>query len=204
MEKDTLLISKVTDLFDYYRALIFNRIKLEIKNYQYEIEEEKKNLIENCFKDQYLITKDVFKSAIRAFIVLFLNLEKDKENNVKRNQNNIINYFDIPDIWDKTVYYNNDFPKELDNLKKAKVNINQILSLYDNLGDDINDNYFLDVQKAIEKEEEIKNAQKMQEPSEKEEEAEEEKLSEKVDSASDDDFERKSDDECGPGERDYV
>ena len=204
MEKDTLLISKVTDLFDYYRALIFNRIKLEIKNYQYEIEEEKKNLIENCFKDQHLITKDVFKSAIRAFIVLFLNLEKDKENNVKRNQNNIINYFDIPDIWDKTVYNNNDFPKELNNLKKANVNINQILSLYDYLGDDINDNYFLDVQKAIEKEEEIKNAQKMQEPFEKEEEAEEEKLSEKVDSASDDDFERKSDDEYGPGERDYV
>ena len=68
---------------------------------------------------------------MRAFIVLFLNLESDKENNVKGNQDNIINYFDIQDIWNKAIYSNRDFPKELNNLKKANVAINQILPLYD-------------------------------------------------------------------------
>ncbi len=202
--KDSLLISKTTYLFEYYRDLIFRRIKLGFKDYQFEIEEDKKNLIEKCFKEQKLITKNVFKYAIRVFIVQFLNLENDKENNVKGNQNNIINYFDIQDIWQKTVYDDKEFSKELNNLKKAKIKVNQIIPLYDYLGDDINDNYFIDVQKAIEREEEIKNAEEKQEPPEKEEEKKEETKNESSDSEDDKNFGRNSDDEDDGRDRDYV
>ena len=169
-KNDSFLISKTTNLFEYYRNIIFKRIKLELKIYQNHLEKEKMDLIDNCLKDQEVIKKKVFITAVRSFIILFLNLEKDKENNIKLNQNNIINYFDIPDLWDKTIYSNKDFNKELNKLKKCNIKINQIVYLYDYLGDDINDDYFQDVRKAIKREEEIKNIQESKEPKEKEEE----------------------------------
>ena len=64
---------------------------------------------------------------------------------------NIINYLDIPDIWDKETYNNKKFYDELNNLKKINVKINQIIYFYDFLGDDINDKYFQEVKNSIEK-----------------------------------------------------
>ena len=121
-------------------------------------------------------------------------MENDKENNIKENQNNIINYFDIPDIWEKTVYNSRDFNKELNNLKKSNIKINQILSLYDYLGDDINDEYWQDEKRAIEKENEIKKIEEKEEPPKEEE----------IQSDGDDDYERQSDEEGGDDERGYV
>jgi len=200
-EKETFIVSKTTYLFEYYRNLIFRMIKDELKGYQIQLEEEKKTLIENCFNEQNLITKNIFKSAIRAFIVLFLNLENDKENNIKGNQNNIINYFDIQDIWDKATYSNRDFNKELNNLKKINIKINQILSLYDYLGEDINDEYFEEVKNSIKAEEEIKKTEEKEEQP-KEEENPTDNNDDSNDESSDK-YERKSNEE-DDGERDYV
>ena len=204
-EKETFIVSKTAYLFEYYRNLIFRMIKAELKGFQIQLEEEKKTLIENCFKEQNLITKNIFKSAIRAFIVLFLNLENDKENNIKGNQNNIINYFDIPDIWDKATYTNRDFSKELNNLKKINIQINQILSLYDYLGEDINDEYFEEVKKSIKKEEEIKKTEEKEDQPKKEENPADNNDDNDDDSNDDskDNYDRKSDEE-DDGERDYV
>ena len=162
-EKDSFIIIKTSNLFEYYRNLIFNKIKIEFKKYQKDMEEEKKELIETYFKEQNIITKEVFNSAIRNFIVLFLNQEKNKENKIKNNQNNIINYLKISDIWNKKIYDNINFENELDKFEKINIKINQILSLYDYLGDNINDDYFNNVKKAIEREEEAKLAEEMNE-----------------------------------------
>jgi len=192
--QESLKISKTTFLFEYYRNLIFSRIKSQFKAFQVELEEDKKKVIEQILLEQKLITKEIFKSTIREFIALFLFLESEKEKNIKENKNNIINYLDIPDIWSKKVYTNRDFQKELNNLKRSNIKINQILSLYDYLGDDINEEYFKDVRRAKEKEEEIKKIEAKEEP-QKDEEIQ--------DDDDDDNYERNSEDE-GNNDKDYV
>ena len=162
-KKDNFTINKTTYLFEYFRNLILGMVKLELKDFQYDLEENQKNLIETCFKEQGLITKEKFIFTLRSFIVLFLNLVGDKENKIRGNQNNMVNYFDIPDIWDKSIYNNENFKKELDNMKKINVKINQIVYLYDFLGDNINDDYFQDVKKVIEKEKELKKREQKEE-----------------------------------------
>ena len=155
-DKESLIISKTTYLFEYYRDLIFQKIKYGLKAFQIELENEKKEDINACFENQIIIDKKIFKSAIRAFIVLFLNFEKDKENNIKQNENNIINYLNnLDDIWDITTMSKENFKEELNNIKKLNIKINQIISLYDFLGDDIDTKYFEEVQKEIDKEKEI-------------------------------------------------
>lgn len=154
-ENDSLIISKTTYLFEYYRDLIFSKIKYELKEFQKELENEQKDSIKNCFEKQTTITEKIFKAAIRAFIVLFLILEKDKENNIKQNECNIINYFDIPDIWDITTSSIGNFKEELNNLRQLNIKVNQIISLYDFLVDDIDSKYFEDVKRELEKEKEI-------------------------------------------------
>ena len=85
---------------------------------------------------------------------MFLNFEKDKENNIKQNENNLINYFDILDLWDITAFFKENFKEELNNIKQLNIKVNQIVSLYDVLVDDINSQYFEVVQKEIDKEKE--------------------------------------------------
>ena len=85
---------------------------------------------------------------------MFLNFEKDKENNIKQNENNLINYFDILDLWDITTFSKENFKEELNNIKQLNIKVNQIVSLYDDLVDDIISQYFEEVQKEIDKEKE--------------------------------------------------
>ena len=182
--------------------LLLGMVKLELKVFQYDLEENQKNLIETCFKEQGLITKEQFKFTLRSFIVLFLNLVNDKENKIRGNQNNMVNYLDIPDIWDKSIYNNENFKKELDNLKKINVKINQIIYLYDFLGDNINNDYFKDVKKVIDKEKELNKNRELQEriplqnnvnPS-----------NAKEDSDESEENENNSEEEFNFGDRDYV
>ena len=144
-----------------------------------------------------------FKATIRAFITLFLIFEKDKEKNILLNENNIINYFDIPDIWESTTSMSN-FKEELNNLKQLNIKINQIVSFYDLLGDDINAKYFEEVKKEDEREKEIqKIIEKEPEPVREEEEDKpddnsEENLSDYLDDNN------KSDEESDDRESKYV
>ena len=155
-ENDSLIINKTTYLFEYFRDLIFIRVKNGLKAFQNDLENEQKENIKKCFEKQTIINEKIFKAAIRTFLVLFLNFEKDKENNIKQNENNVINYLNIPDLWDRATYSMGKFNEELNNLKQLNVNINQIVTLYDFLIDDIDPNYFEDVKREVEKEKEIK------------------------------------------------
>ena len=163
-EKDSLIISKVTNILLYYRELIFRRIKKGLKPFQYELTEEQMDIIKKCFDEKSIIKEKIFKSAIRSFIVFFLDFEKDKANNIKENNNNIINYLNIPDLWEQTDYKKGNFQKELNDLKELNVKVNQTIYLYDFLGEDIDEKYFEDVEKVLKKEEEIKKIEEKKEP----------------------------------------
>ena len=140
-EKKKLTVNKLSELFNYYLQLIFEDIKEEIKNYQEkrEIETEEENqldirsikrLNEYYQKKMILISKEDLEKAIRLFITLVLFREKDKENKVKLNRKNIINYLKSPDLWNDKIYQDQQFKENLDELKSCDIPINHILWLY--------------------------------------------------------------------------
>ena len=108
------------------------------------------NLLHQYYKN--LLGKIKIFEWIFAYFTIFL--EEDKEKKINSNLNNVMNYLKSVDLWDKNIYENEDFNSNLNNLKLLNVHINQIIYLYDNLGKDIEDNYFDDVKKQIEKEKE--------------------------------------------------
>ena len=168
---DSLTIDKTYEIFEYYLKLIYEDIKSEIKRYQKNL--DKKSIeeeIKEIYSKENIIDKKSLAHAIRIFITLVLFLEEDKEKKIKSNLNNVMNYLKSVDLWDKNIYENGDFNSNLNNLKLLNVHINQIIYLYDSLGRDIEDNYFDDVKKQIEKEKEKeKEKASAQKISEKEE-----------------------------------
>ena len=173
---DSLTIDKTTEIFEYFLKIIFNDIKSQIKRYQEQslnIETEEK--INNYYKKDHLINKKDFSNAIRLFISLILYPEEDKENKIKSNNINIINYLRQSDLWGNDIYNNSKFHKNLYELSLFNVKINQIIPLYELLGGDIEDNYFDDVIKKNIKE--YNNNSFEKENSEEEEPEEEEENS---------------------------
>jgi len=155
---DSLTIDKTNEIFEYFLKLIYEDIKKEIKRYQKNLDNESIKEIETVYSNIKIINKKSFAHAIRIFITLVLFLEEDKEKKIKSNPNNVINYLKSVDLWDKNIYENNDFNSDLNKLKLINAHINQIIYLYDNLGKDIEDNFFDDVKKQIEQEKEKEKA----------------------------------------------
>ena len=208
-DNDSLTINKTIYLFEYYRDLIFAKIKNSLKVYQSDLDDEQKVDIKACFEKLTIIKEEEkrkkFKATIRAFITLFLIFEKDKENNVKQNENNVINYFDIhdiPDIWDTTISSMSNFKEELNYLKQLNIKINQIVSFYDFLGEDITPKYFEEVSAEVEREKEIKKIIEKEPDPVKEEEENQDILSEENMSEYEDS--NKSDEESDNGDSKYV
>ena len=100
-------------------------------------------------------------------------------------------------------FFNDNFKEELNNLKQLNIKINQIISFYDLLGEDITPKYFEDVKKEVEREKEIqKIIEKEPEPVNEEEEEKPDNPSEENFSDYDDD--NKSEEESDDGESKYV
>ena len=57
----------------------------------------------------------------------------------------MVNYLKASDLWEKKIYDNEDFDKNLNELKSINVQINQTISLYEALGKDIENDFFEDV-----------------------------------------------------------
>ena len=142
-DKNSLTISKTPEIFYYFIRLIFKDIKDNIKNYQESKEDFGNNLdkatiekLDNYFKreDNTIKIYDM-ENALRLFITLVLFREKDKENKVKKNHKNIIDYLKPPDLWDEKIYKNEKekFEQNLNELKLFKIQINQALWLYNYL-----------------------------------------------------------------------
>jgi len=147
-----LTVDKASEIFLYYLKLSFDFIKDQLKNYQNELDDKTKEAIKNYYQIEHPISQKNFACAIRLFTTLVLFLEEDKENKIKSNRNNLVNYLKAPDLWNKDIYENDDFNKNLNELKLFNAQINQILSLYETLGKDIEPNFVNDVLDQIEKE----------------------------------------------------
>ena len=155
-------IGKLVNIFDYYLRAIYENISSDIKKYQdKELDNSRKEIIDKYFgsdsksskekgdKSDYIIKKNDFAYALRLFIslVLFLEDDKDKEKKIKYNRNNVINYLKSLDFWNSD--FNEKFMKNLNDLKLMNFQVNQIISLYEFLGKDIEQNFFNDVKQKI-------------------------------------------------------
>ena len=89
-------------------------------------------------------------------MTLVLFREEDKENKIKSNRKNIVNYLKAQDLWDKDKYKDLIFNENLNELKKINIQINQILYIVDIKEEDISDI------KGYNKNEEEKNKQSNQ------------------------------------------
>ena len=156
--KEDFTVGKIPEIFDYYLKVIFEGINLvntDIKKYQKALDKESKEYIKNYIKDKKnIISAKDFATAIRLFITLVLFLEDDenKNNKIKPNDNNIIKYLLSEDLWDEKVYIDDKFNENLNGIKSKNLKINQIYYIYENLGKDIEKNFFEDAKQKIEEE----------------------------------------------------
>ena len=149
---ESLTFNKTCEIFFYYLKLIFQLVEEELNNYKNELGEESKEALNNYFNNKHLINKKDFSRAIRLFTTLVLFLEENKEKKIKNNRNNIVNYLRANDLWESDIYNNEDFNKNLNELKLFNIQINQIISLFKILGTDIEENLYEDIKKEKEKE----------------------------------------------------
>ena len=103
--------------------------------------------------------------------------ENDKEEKILKNTNNIVNYLNIKDIWIDISTNKKEFKEELKEIKKLKIQINQILYIYELLTDDKtkeeDNKYYDEVIKEIERR--IEKSETEGKESDKEESAKSEK-----------------------------
>ena len=59
--------------------------------------------------------------------------EKDKNKKIKESKKNLVNYLNIEDLWEKEIYSNAKFNRDLNDLKELNIQINKIIWLYDYL-----------------------------------------------------------------------
>jgi len=154
-DKKELTINKTIEIFKCFIMLIFTEIKDEINEFQEKkIDKKTQDELNKYFEkgddndddadnNKKIINKVNLKSAIRWFMALVLLKESDKKNKIKANKKNIFNYLKVKDFWDKKIYEDSRFEKDLNELKNLKIKINTIVWLYDYLtkGKEIEDNY---------------------------------------------------------------
>lgn len=157
-------INKLSNLLEFFLILVYPTIKEEIFNYSIEIPEKKIENINNYFNQNHLINKEDLAFTLRMFISSFLPEEKNKEERIKKNENNFINYLDnIPDIWKKSNYNNKIvFKEEINNIKNLDIQLNQASKLYDIIGKKFEEDYFSDLNKELKKREEDKKKEQQE------------------------------------------
>ena len=176
-----LTVNKTTNIFGYYLKLIFKYIKEDIKKYQEKKSSLDKKKLDSFFSKKPIINKESLIRAIRIFISVILYREKDKEK-IKSNKKNIIGYLHKKDLWENTIYTNEKFESNMEEIKSFNIKINEILLFYNELINNVDEDFEKDVV------EHLNNIQKEEEKSEEEAEKSEDKLNEE-DSASDFGFE---------------
>ena len=147
-KNDSLTIDKTFNIFDFYLKTIYEIIKDELKNYNEELDETSKKVINNYLQKKDCINKKDISYTIRLFSTLELFQGKNKVNKKKYNDN-LFDYLDYSDLWAKGIYDNPNFNKNLNELKLCNIKINQIITLYEFFGKDIEENYFDDVKKIM-------------------------------------------------------
>ena len=142
-------LDKLISIFIFSEKLMFlNVCKKEYKKYMTEKESESdksvfsltdtnKKEIDNFYKKERLITKEILCSAIRRYLSRYLSREQDLEKYFKNNKRNFIDYFYIDDLCDFEINKNKEQKKEeIKLIKNMIIEVRQIISLYDYLGRD--------------------------------------------------------------------
>ncbi len=173
-DKKDLTINKTIKIFEYFLKFIFKEIKEDFDDYnlvfddkrvekktkdeleKYFTKEEEDNDDENnIIVNQKIINKNNLASAIRWFIILVLFGEKDKDNKIKANKKNLINYLNVEDLWKKDTYKDTKFIRDLNELKKFNIPMNKIVWLYDYLveeeEEEEEEDYIKEIEDYIEK-----------------------------------------------------
>ena len=144
-----LTVNKTMAIFEYFLNFIFKEIKKDLEDYSLEFKDKKlekktkeelekylENVENNEEDDDNLENRRIIKAnnlalALKWFMTLVLFDEKDKENKIKGNKKNLINYLNVADLWDKGTFKDNKFNSDLDKLKKYNIQVNKIIWLYD-------------------------------------------------------------------------
>ena len=145
-------VDKIFEIFDYYLKIISKNVFEEVENYQIELSFEQKEIINKYYSNDHFISKSDLSHSISLFLTLILFLEEDKMNKISNNYNNIISYFNHPDLWEENIYYNEKFHTNLNELRMLDITINQIIPFYKVLGNNIEEDFFDDI--MIKKEDE--------------------------------------------------
>ena len=157
-ERNNFNINKLLNIYEYYQILCFNKVKEELNQYQEKItDEELKNSIKNYIKNDLKAnenTKNNIEIAIRKFILCFLSKENNKEKKIKLNKNNIKNYLEIEDLWNKDFYKKKEFYQELKKLKNLGIKVNNVIQFYEKCFNNMYKNYFNDVKTELKNREE--------------------------------------------------
>ena len=98
-----------------------------------------------------MIEKYDLENAIRLFVTLVLFREKDRENKIKNNRRNLIDYLKVPDLWDNKKFdrEKEKFNENLNELKQFKIQINQTLWLYNYLVENKDIDEYKEMEKSI-------------------------------------------------------
>ena len=144
MNYNNLTINKTVDIFEYFLKIIFSNVCSTLNNYQEELNENSKETINNYFNETHIINRKDIAYATRIFITLVLFQEEKKKDKIMNNHNNIINYLKSVDLW-KSDINNDKFNIELNKLQSLNVQIRQIISFYEIVGNDFDDNFLDDV-----------------------------------------------------------
>ena len=193
---NSLTIDKTLDIFEYYLKVIYKNVSSELKEYQEDLDDNLKEKLNKFYSKSHFINKKDLAQAIRIFItlVLFREDDKEKENKIQKNNNNIMNYLRAQDLWNYNIDNNEKFTKDFDVLKSMNIKIKQIIYLYEFLGKDIDDNFFDDVEKKEEEEEQGENNE-----SEKNDDSDEKSNN---NNGEDNNEENENNDEVDPDDRD--
>ena len=153
-QNEDLIVNKIPSLFDYYLKIVFKYIKKDIEKYQENsmindknkdnqieknenakiyFDEEAIKKFEEIFTNKDMIIQKVsLATAIRLFmsLVLYREEEKNKEQRIKLNRKNIIDYLKGKDLWETTIFGDSLFKKNLEEIKSLNIKIKEILWFY--------------------------------------------------------------------------
>ena len=160
------------------------------------------NIVITSDNDKLLINQNIFRNTIRLLITIFLNKIEEKDEKIKNNTNNIANYLDIKDIWIDISTKKSEYKEELKKIKNLKIQINQILEVYDLLNnpDDDDEKYFKNVIKEIEN----KKAEQAEEYSENNKTNEEEEPNEDENQNEEEEEPNEDEIQCGEDENEDI
>ena len=122
--KDSLSMNNILIFYEIVENEAFNNLTEDIKNTIKDkginIEENIKVDIENCLNENKIIKNDIIIPAMKKYILKNI---KDKDNYLFN-----LNKLNNKDIWDMTVYENNNFKEEFNKLVELDKNENNVVN----------------------------------------------------------------------------